>query len=126
MRRSLQVLSAPTKLAGGDAPSEILILPAGQVQTDKGPYLLDRTSADRIIARFNQHGVELPIDIEHAIIVKAEKGEPAPAIGWITRLAFREASGLIATVRWTTEGKRAIQARRNQSKRKEEACKAIH
>jgi len=100
--------ATPTGLAGG--AQEILAVPAGHVTTSDGDtYLLDRQAANLTIARFREHGVKLPIDIEHSTIHKGEVGEPAPAVGWIDELAFNEQRGLFASVQWTDKGRKSIQ-----------------
>lgn len=89
---------------------EIVLIPAGRVETDQGAYVLDHEGARMVIDVFLAHGTDLPIDFEHSTVYKADYGEPAPAVGWIKALRFDERRGLIGSVEWTDEGREAIQS----------------
>lgn len=85
--------------------------------TPRGPRLsgLDGrawTLADpeALIAAFNRRGLALPIDVEHAQFVKAPKGEPAPAAGWIEEIQNRDGE-IFGRVAWTPKGRRAVNSR---------------
>lgn len=95
------------------APDELVILPPGIIQLyEMAPLLMNEEAANSIIAAFADQGVQLPIDWEHAAIMKASKGEAAPAAGWIIALSWDESRGLIASVEWTDDGKQMIVERK--------------
>jgi len=90
--------------------TEIVVLTAGEVEfSHGGPLHVDAKAAEKIIAAFKAQGVQLPIDYEHSTIVKGEKGEKAPAAGWITAMHWEPDRGLIASVDWTAEARSYIE-----------------
>ncbi|WP_024278003.1 phage protease [Xanthobacter sp. 126] len=97
-------------LAAGDAlPSEIKIAPAGTVTTRDGRSFSFDPAV--LVARFQAEGVDLPIDLDHAISRRSLFGERANAVGWIKGLSARP-DGLYATaVEWLPEGEAALAAR---------------
>lgn len=52
----------------------------------------------------------VPLDIEHATEVRAPRGEPAPAVGWLAEVEAR-GGALWARVDWTDEGRTALASR---------------
>lgn len=92
--------------AGGVAPTEIVLLPAGAVPGRDGrAWVNDRP--DDVVAAFKAYGADLPIDVEHATELKGPKGEPAPAHGWIKSLSSQDGA-IRARVEWTEDGARLI------------------
>lgn len=63
-----------------------------------------------VIAAFRANQADLPVDVEHASELKAPKGEPAPAQGWVSELAVRDGV-LCARVAWTADGAVAVTSR---------------
>lgn len=53
-------------------------------------------------------GMDLPIDLEHAIDL-APPGQPRPAQGWIVAIEARD-DGIYGRVRWTDAGRQAIES----------------
>ena len=47
--------------------------------------------------------MDLPIDVEHSTQVCGPKGQPAPAVGWITDMEARD-TGLWGKVTWNQDG----------------------
>lgn len=88
-------------------PDELVVLPAGTSEyADGNPITLTAAVAKRMIAEFASHGVELPVDWEHSTVTKGDKGDPAPAIGWIHDLYYDKKRGLVAKVhKWTSEAR---------------------
>ncbi|BBF92367.1 phage protease [Blastochloris tepida] len=93
--------------AEGDAPAEIAILPPGpRIRGRDGrEWLVDDPAA--VVAAFGAGAADLPVDIEHATELRAPKGEPAPAVGWIKGLAARD-GGIVAAVEWTEHGRQLV------------------
>ncbi|HUU82983.1 MAG TPA: phage protease [Phycisphaerae bacterium] len=90
---------------------EVVIVPAGSIKSEVGTFLMDRVATDLTIAAYHRHGTDLPIDVDHKTVY-ARDGEPAPAVGWIKALAFRDHVGLLGTVEWTDEGRDEIRSGR--------------
>ncbi|MDO9069329.1 MAG: phage protease [Deltaproteobacteria bacterium] len=84
-------------------PDWVELIPAGRVQGRDGRYW-ENSDPAAIIARFLNSGVDLPIDLEHATELKAPKGEPAPASGWIKALENRQGT-IWGKVEWNASGK---------------------
>lgn len=85
--------------------------------TPEGPEISGRdgrrwmlSNPEAVVAAFRDNGADLPIDFEHATQVKGERGEAAPAIGWIKDLEVRNRA-IWARVEWTEAGNAAITAR---------------
>jgi len=93
-------------------PDEIVLFPAGNVELfGEDPIVMDAEAASVVIERFNDRGVDIPIDYEHSTLYKAGKGEPSPAAGWIKSLRFDPSIGLIGTVEWGAEAQQQIKAK---------------
>lgn len=100
-----------------EAPSRFLLLKDAELDWDGDSKLpFDAKIAERIIKKFDDQGVELPIDYHHTTTsVEEGKFSRAPAAGWIKGLEFVEGEGLYATgVRWNDDAKREIEARKFQ------------
>lgn len=93
--------------AGPTAPTEIMVMPAGQVQTaatdPRGPWLCDPAA----VVAASRTERPMVIDFDHATDLAAPRGEPAPAAGWITQLHARP-DGVWATVEWTAAGAQVL------------------
>ena len=91
------------------APEWVELFPAG-------PELLARdgrrwtANPDAVIAAFAAYNAPLPIDYEHGQDLKADKGEEAPAAGWIVELQNR-AGAVWGRVEWTERAAAMIAAR---------------
>lgn len=103
---------------GNQAPTEILLIPAGEFRARDGRpggglkgWYLDAAGAARIIAGAQARAGDFPIDYEHQILLSEKNGQPAPAAGWYKQLAWRDGKGLYAVdVRWTERARAAIAA----------------
>ena len=71
---------------------EVTIVPAGDIDSKVGRFLMDRMAADLTIAEYRKHGADLPIDVDHKTVY-ARDGEPSPAVGWIKALTYRDQVG---------------------------------
>lgn len=94
----------------GGAPEWVQLLPAGPViaANDGRTWRMDDPQA--VVSRFAAGGLDLPIDYEHATAVKAPKGEPAPAAGWIVAMDVRDGA-VWGRVEWTEAGGEAVASR---------------
>ena len=102
------------------APDSFRLLPLGFFRAIDGRpkgidgWMLSEDDAAAIAADIAALDRDLPIDYEHQIINAASNGQPAPAAGWIGRVAVRsdgEAPGLWAEdVTWTERARAMIEA----------------
>lgn len=91
---------------GQGAPDWVQIVPAGEVRSTKGGFVVDASAMALVLAAFQGRGRDLVIDYEHQTL----SGEQAPAAGWIKEFQAR-ADGLWARVEWTELAARYIAAR---------------
>lgn len=100
------------------APEWVQLLPAGPAIVGRDGRGWRLASAQAVAAAFDPRKPP-QIDIEHSTQIKAPKGEPAPAVGWITQLAVRPVAGaqgvqatdggeLWGRVEWTALGAELI------------------
>ena len=92
----------------GPVPEWIKVAPRGEVACRDGrSYTFD---PEALVRRFSTDGIEIPIDLDHAIAKKASAGERADAHGWIRELSARS-DGLYARAEFLTSGKAVLKAR---------------
>ncbi len=106
--RSISPLSLALNSEGA-APEWVQLLPAGPqiVGRDGRQWRLDDPQA---LVRGFDPVKPLQIDFEHSSQIKAPKGEPAPAVGWIEALELRGGE-LWGRVSWTPSGADAVATR---------------
>lgn len=104
------------------APERVLILPWGEVRSAAGSFVVDEEALASVIAEFDGHENDLPIDYEHQTLggpYSSPTGQ-APAAGWIKSLAaippataLRDGvePGLWAEVQWTADAADKLRAR---------------
>lgn len=95
--------SAP--LAGETIPSRVRLAPWGAVESTNGSFLVDDEAVRLVVAAFEEHGTDLPIDYEHQTLggsYSSPTGQ-APAAGWIKRLIGEPGVGLLADIEWTPQ-----------------------
>ena len=92
----------------GGVPEWLELVPKGPNVTgrDGRAWLNDRP--EDILAHFNSMGTDLVVDIEHASEIKAPKGEPAPAAGWIQALELRDGA-VWGRVAWNAAAREMIE-----------------
>ncbi|MBT2131218.1 phage protease [Aliiroseovarius lamellibrachiae] len=88
-------------------PEWIQLLPAGPEVSgrDGREWLVPNPEA--VVSAFRENGGDLPVDFEHATQVKGDKGEAAPAVGWIKDMEVRDGQ-VWARVEWNEAGRTAI------------------
>lgn len=93
---------------GMEVPSEVQVLPAGEVSPrGKTAFKVDEQSRKMIMDAFAGNKTDLVIDYEHQSL----SGSEAPAAGWIKGITDRGADGLWAKVQWTERAKEYLQNR---------------
>lgn len=90
----------------GAIPEWVELIPAGRVQGRDGRGW-ENGNPQGIIGMFLNSGRDLPIDLEHATELKATKGEPAPAVGWVKALENRGGS-IWGRVEWNSIGQELV------------------
>lgn len=116
IRGEVAVAACIGELPQGSAPSEILLIPAGDFRARDGrpeklsSWKMTAERARQMIIRAEAAKGDSVIDYEHQTLLAEANGKPAPASGWYKRLEWREGSGLWATdVRWTETAKTHIE-----------------
>ncbi len=77
----------PIAVEGAELPNVLVLIPRGPDIVGVDGRRWRSTAPDVLVQAFNSIAKPLPIDIEHATELKGPKGEPAPAVGWIKKLA---------------------------------------
>lgn len=81
-------------------PRVIRLAKWGRNESVKGPYVLDRKNAARVLKRFADYGNDLVCDFEHASVNRVTDGPMTPS-GWIRQGALElRSDGLYARVDW--------------------------
>lgn len=106
-----QISSRSVALAATEAgpPAEIHLLPAAgefTLEDGRGPFVV-RDLHEIAAASMPAGSLDLPVDFDHAGHRGAPRGEPAPAAGWIDKLAVK-GDGLWGRVQWTPPGAQAL------------------
>lgn len=83
--------------AADENSKEIQLLPYGNVETNKGDFLVDEHAINEIMNSFSQKANETVVDYEHQTLSDIV----APAAGWIKELVNKGKDGLWAKVEWT-------------------------
>lgn len=91
----------------GALPEWVPLVPAGAVIGRDGRSW-NNSRPEGIIASFKELARDLPIDIEHSTELKAPKGDPAPAIGWIRELQDRNGT-IWGRTQWNAAGKQLVE-----------------
>ncbi|MFH1746305.1 MAG: phage protease [Planctomycetota bacterium] len=94
---------------------EIVIFQPGPGRTTRGEtYQMDAQAARQVIREFSRSGGDLLVDYDHETICPELRGPEgaAPAAGWIKRLRWDPARGLVGSVDFTERGSKAIAASR--------------
>lgn len=97
-------------LAGDEPPTEFRIFTAGVVDTVKGQFVFDEEAAESVIAEYNLHGIDLPIDYDHASLSSDSSPDPSKAgraAGWC-ELELREGELWATNVRWCAPAAEAL------------------
>ena len=97
-----------TLAAAGGAPEWLKVSPRGPVQTRDGrTYSFD---PEALAARFDADKVDVPVDVDHGLALRATKGERVDAVGYAAALQARD-DGTYARVNWLDGGLSVLQAK---------------
>lgn len=89
-----------------DPPESAELIPAGRV-TGRDGRAWNNDTPQAILAHFAGLGMELPVDVEHSTELKAPKGEPAPAAGWVKGLEMRDGA-VWGRIEWNQLGRELV------------------
>lgn len=95
----------------GSGGKPTLLIPAGEHKANGVSFTLDEQAAGEIIAAFERHGADVPIDVEHESL---KPGHRAGAVGFIKQLWFEKGRGLSAMISWNAEGQGLIRNKQYQ------------
>ncbi len=90
-------------------PTEFRIFRAGKNASTKGEFLFDEAAQASILAEYQAHGVDIPIDWEHAMLRDDVPVRDQRAAGWFG-LEVRDGELWAVKVRWTDEAAAALRA----------------
>lgn len=93
---------------GGDAlPTEKRVFAAGMNDTQKGPVLFDADAAKAVLAAYSKHGVDLPVDYDHAMTAEGSRHEDRKAAAWFD-LEVRDGELWMCNIRWTPAAAKGV------------------
>ncbi|MGX5776509.1 phage protease [Methylorubrum zatmanii] len=99
---------AVTLAADGQAPEWIKVTPKGKADTRDGrSFTFDPTV---LAARFQRDGVDVAVDVDHGLALRAARGEKVDAVGYASAVEAR-ADGTYARIDWNESGRAVLAAR---------------
>lgn len=108
---SLSVDIAPG--SDGKLPTEVRLFKAGENSTLKGPFIFDKRSAEVVMARYAQHGVDVMLDLEHLSTDEEAPNFDPDARGY-GKLAVRNGELWLVDISWAGDGAERITSRRQR------------
>lgn len=107
---SMSILASevPEVGVGVGVPEWVKVTPRGTADTRDGRRY--GFSPETLAARFKADRVDVPVDLNHSIILKGGKGEAADAIGWAKEIEARP-DGTYARIEWLPAGKAILAAK---------------
>lgn len=90
--------------ADGALPESLMLVPPGATVQGRDGRSWNNPDPSAIIRFFQERGLKIPIDIEHATELLAPGGNPAPATGWCVELESKEDGSVWAKVEWNVKG----------------------
>ncbi|MEG1090360.1 MAG: phage protease [Acinetobacter sp.] len=115
----LKTLIAACSMSLSAQSEHFVIIPEGEFRGidgrpfDAPAWILTPERGHQIVAALNQRHVDMVIDYEHSTLIAKEKGEPAPAAGWLRPNGFTyvEGVGVCSTqFEWTDKAKGFIES----------------
>jgi phage I-like protein len=94
--------------AAGVGPEWIKVTPRGPVKTRDGRTYSFNPEA--LVSRFDADSVEVPVDVDHGLALRATRGEQVDAVGYAAALQARD-DGTYARVNWLDGGLSVLQAK---------------
>jgi hypothetical protein len=110
-RRGVMTLSI--RSTSDAPPTEFRIFAAGMNRTSNGDGLFDEQAARDVMARFQTHGVDVMIDLEHLSLDDEGPNFDPDARGWC-RLEVRNGELWATNVKWTADGEARLREKRQR------------
>lgn len=112
LEKATCVIELPAGIADGTPPAEILLVPAGEVRTQKhdGRASFRNDNVDALIASTREIGHDLVIDYDHHTDLAVANGGKAVAAGWIKDV-FARNGALWGRVEWTKTAREHLSQR---------------
>lgn len=105
----MQIISGLVTFAAdqteGGIPEWIKVAPRGRFTARDGRSF--EVSPEALMERFKTDGIAIPVDLNHATILKANRGDESPAHGWVEELQARS-DGLYGRVKWLDRGRAVL------------------
>lgn len=95
------IAGAVALASAGVGPEWIKVTPRGKVETRDGRSY--SFNPETLAARFDRDAVEVPVDLDHALALRATRGERVDAVGYAAALQAR-VDGTYARVNWLDGG----------------------
>lgn len=112
--RHAGTLIALSVLSFADAPpNEFRIFAAGLNTTSKGNGIFDEQAARAVMARFEKHGADMMIDLEHLSLDEGSPNFDPDARGWC-RLEVRNGELWATNVTWTADGEARLREKKQR------------
>lgn len=106
---AIGVVAGEVALASaGAGPEWIKVTPRGPVKTRDGRSYSFNPEA--LAARFDADKVEVPVDVDHGLALRATRGERVDAVGYAAALQARD-DGTYARINWLDGGLSILQAK---------------
>jgi phage I-like protein len=93
---------------GAEVPKRLCLVPAQKTVTGRDGRAWKNPNPRQVVLNSMARLPKLPIDENHATDLSAPKGEPSPALGWITALNADERGAIWGNVEWTPRGTAAV------------------
>ncbi|WP_319775500.1 phage protease [Breoghania sp.] len=102
------VLLSVLPSAEASDPEWIKVTPRGPATCRDGrQFLFD---PERLVSAFKRDGIDIPVDLDHAIAIRGPVGEVVEAVGWVDEVEARD-DGTYAHVAWLDAGRSVLKAR---------------
>ena len=110
--RLASIVSGMPMPAEAKAPSRILVVPWGHVESTQGDFEIGTSHADSILEWFQMRGLDVVVDYEHGSLRQLRPaGGKSLAAGWIKGLQVQPGVGIFGDVEWTDKAAAEIAAK---------------
>ncbi len=108
-----RAISLAIEFAGDKPPTEFRIFKAGVNSTRKGKFIFDASSAELVMAAYEEHATDVMFDLEHLSLDTESKNFDPDARGWCA-LEVRNGELWAVNVKWTTDGHERLVSKRQR------------
>ena len=95
----------------GKAPTRVQLLPAGAKIMGRDGRNWSNHDPAQVVLNTQARKIDLPIDENHALHLKAPLGESSPAFGWMRNITLNAQGETWADVEWTDAGRQLVESR---------------